>query len=122
MAAMLLQTLPAPNLERWVHVGSTSQGDSAIDPQSITRTGDLATVVVRTSIHRSQTTGGPVVGVMRYAFNCRTRRGRLEVADLYRGDGTFVGSTVNEDPEEPVARRSPDGEALELACRPSGQR
>ena len=117
LALLALQTLPSPTLDRWETTGSDNRGESAIDPQSMIRSGDRVTAIVRTRIHRSASTGQPVVGVMRYSFNCRTNFARMESADIYNGDGGFVGSTGNDGPEEAVAPESPNAAALARVCR-----
>jgi hypothetical protein len=116
LAAMALQTMPSPSLDRWERTGSDSAGESAIDPQSIGRSGDVVTVIVRTRINRSDTTGGPILGVMRYTYNCRTNHARMGAADIYDGEGAFITTTENLEPEEPITPNSPNARTRDRIC------
>src|ERR1041384_6106227 len=101
IASLFLQILQPLTIDRWVSTGSDAEGTTAIDPQSIRRAGNIVQVIVRTRINRSST-GRPIIGVMRFAYNCRTGTARLQVADIYREDGSFIGRNQNPPPEEPV--------------------
>ncbi|HTU11990.1 MAG TPA: surface-adhesin E family protein [Allosphingosinicella sp.] len=116
LAALALQTMPAPTLDRWEGTGSDAIGESAIDPQSISRTGDVVTVIVRTRIHRSESTGGAILGVMRYTYNCRTDRVRMLAADVYDANGRFAG-TAEAGPEEQIRPDSPNQRTRDRVCR-----
>jgi len=117
LAAVALQTLPSPALERWEVLFTDERGDTAIDPQSISRSGDSVTAAVRTRLHRAPATGQPVIGVLRYVYNCRTSSARLERADLYGANGDFATSFEPEPPEEPVSPGSPSAMTMERVCR-----
>jgi len=116
LAAMALQTMPSPALERWEVTFTDSRGDSAIDPESISRSGDVVTVYVRTRLHRAPSTGQPVIGVLRYVFNCRTSSARLASADLYDGNGAFVTSHEESLEEQPVRPGTPVSTTMARIC------
>jgi len=117
IAATALQTLPSPALERWEVTFTDSRGESAVDPESISRSGDEVTANVRTRLHRAPSTGQPVGGVMRYVFNCRTSSARLERADLYDGAGAFVTSHEERLEEQTVRPGTPVSTTMERVCR-----
>src|ERR1051325_814319 len=101
-SALAMQVLGSPDTVRWESTGSDSAGETAVDPRSITRTGDVVRVNVRTRIHRSASTGRPIVGIMRYAYDCRANTARMEVTDVYQADGRFVGTSRNDQPAEVI--------------------
>ena len=89
LLAMAMQMLTAPGLDRWEVIAGNGQQGLAVDPQSIRRTGDRATIVVRTPTGQ---TSGPVIVVMRYSYDCVRNTVTREAGNFYRADGTFVGA------------------------------
>jgi hypothetical protein len=117
LAAMAFQSLPSPMLERWEGVTSDAAGSSAIDPQSIRRSGDQVSVLVRTRIHRTASNGGPAMGVLRYVFDCRANTVRQDGSEVYEGDGRFIGASDARTLEEPIRAGSPNLAVRERICR-----
>jgi hypothetical protein len=89
VAALALQTLPAPDTVRWEAAGEDQAGRYAIDPASIVRDGDVVRFLLRAEGASAQA-DGTNLAVVRYEIDCRARTVAAESADFYRQDGTFA--------------------------------
>lgn len=119
LAAAAMQSLPAPTLDRWHRVGGDDRGDVAVDPQSIDRSGDEVTALVRIDVVRGTRTGTRVVGVLRYVYNCRASTYRMEAADLYDADGRFIGApplSPENRTDAPVPPDTPNATVRDYLC------
>ena len=92
LAALALQSLPAPTLPRWQTIGGGETGSYAVDPESISRSGDEVSALVRIDVTRGERTGARVGGVLRYVYDCRADTLRVEAGDLYDATGRFLGA------------------------------
>lgn len=113
LAAMALQTLPSPGLDRWQDVAADGQNRLAVDPQSISRTGARATLIVRA---RLQQDGAAILGVMRYSYDCEANTVSREGGDIYGADGRFLGAVGAGDANQAIPPRSLQATLRELAC------
>ncbi len=118
LAALALQTMPAPTLDRWQRVGGDERGAFAVDPESIRRSGDEVTALVRIEVTRGARTGERVVGVLRYVYDCRADTYRMEAGDLYNATGAFIGSApIPENaPAVPVPPETPNASVRDHLC------
>ena len=116
LAALLLQSLPAPATAPWEPLGTPRGGvTNAVDPASIVRTGDNVAIRMR-SVRAPADPEGNTTAVIGFTIDCRGRTATLEGVDLYKADGSFNRSIAGDDPR-PVGS-DPDQRALfERACR-----
>lgn len=89
LAALALQTLPSPDLDRWRELAARGEQQFAVDPQSVTRSGTRVSVLVRA---RTRDAEGPAVGVVRYSYDCAANSVTRETGDVYDGGGHFLGT------------------------------
>jgi hypothetical protein len=117
-AALLLQSMPAPGTAQWEPLGPPRDGvTSAIDPASIARSGDRATIRMR-AVRTAPDPDGMTVAVIGFTIDCRARTATLEGVDLYRPDGSFGRSVSGDDPR-PIGSDPEQRALLERACRPA---
>jgi len=115
-AALLVQTLPAPGSEQWEPFGPTVPGmTNAVDPASIARSGDTATIRIR-STRAAADPEGLNVAVAAFTIDCRRRTATLDGVDLYKTDGSFGRSVPGEDPQ-PISSNPMQRAIYERACR-----
>jgi hypothetical protein len=117
LAAMAVQTLPAPGPDRWQDFAAEGQNRLAVDPQSISRAGTHATLIIRASL---QTEGAPVLGVMRYSYDCEANTVTRETGDIYGADGAFLGSVGAGDHNQAIPPNSLQSRLRALACATPG--
>ena len=106
LAAMLVQSMPAPANVQWETVGTPRGGIAfAVDPASIARTGDRVTFRMR-SLRDTPDEQGIKIAVIGYEMNCRARTAAMTAIDLYKADGSFdhaIPSTSFDDDPQPVS-------------------
>src|SRR5688572_22922153 len=89
LAALLVQSLPAPGAATWEPLGAPRDGmANAVDPASIARTGDRVALRMR-SVRTAPDPDGMTMAVIAFTIDCRARTAELEGVDLYRPDGSF---------------------------------
>ena len=103
LAALLVQSMPAPGTVQWETVGAPRGGIAfAVDPASIARTGDRVTFRMR-SLRDTPDEQGIKTAVIGYEMNCRARTAAMTAIDLYRADGSFdhaiPGASFDDDPQ-----------------------
>lgn len=115
-AALLAQTLPAPDSAQWEPLGAPQGGMSnAVDPASIARTGDRVALRMR-SQRSAPDPDGMTVAMIAFTIDCRARTATLDGVDLYRPDGSFGRSVPGDDPR-PVGNDPMQRALFERACR-----
>ena len=119
LAALLIQSLPAPGAAQWEPFGPP-RADVAnqVDPASITRNGDRVSLRVR-MVRPAPAPDGMSSAVAAFILDCRARTAQLDGLDFYKADGSFGRSLHGED-AVPVSNDDPMQRALfERACRPA---
>jgi len=92
IAAMLLAVLaqvPDPFGDRWQLVSEDSDASYAIDPATITREGDRATVVIRARV-TSDSALPFQIAVTRTHFDCAQQLTGIQAAQAYDAAGTQI--------------------------------
>lgn len=124
LAALALQSLPAPTLPDWQRVGGDASGEYAVYAPGIRRSGSEVTALVRIDVTRGERTGARVGGVIRYVYNCQAGTFRMEVGDLYNAQGEFIGAAPFR-PEHltdrPVPADTPSASVRDYLCQRQAQ-
>lgn len=114
--AALFQTLPAPGAAQWEPLGPARGGvANSVDPASIVRTGDRATIRMR-AVRNAPDPGGMTTAVIAFTIDCRARTATLDGIDLYAADGSF-GRSIGGDDAAPVGDDPEQRALFERACR-----
>lgn len=114
-AALLIQSLPAPDAAQWEPFGPPQEGmATAIDPASIARSGNEVAFLLR-QVRAAPDPEGMTVAVIAYTIDCRARTATLEDVDLYRTDGSFGRSIAGDDPR-PITRDPMHRALFERVC------
>jgi len=110
---------PSPTLSRWEHVGGDDKGQFSIDPQTMSWQGRRVRVFVRLQL-TSDGQNEPIIGVMRYVYDCNAKTARVEQIDVFDMDGNLQHSTPTEPgdmQDEPIAAGTPNEAVTARVCR-----
>jgi hypothetical protein len=118
LLAMAMQALPAPTLERWEDLAVNGQNRVAVDPQSISRTGNRATLIIRS---RAQQAAGMMTAVTRYRYDCAANLVTRESMDIYAQNGAFLGTVGVGRQNQSIPAASLQATLRNVACGESGQ-
>ena len=124
LAALLLQSMPAPDSAQWETVGTPRGGIAfAVDPASIARTGDRVTFRMR-SLRDAPDEQGIRTAVIGYEMDCRNRTAAMTAIDLYKADGSFdhaIPAASFDDDPQPVSNDPQQAAVMARVCRaPAG--
>ena len=124
LAIMAMQTFPAPAGPGWHQVGGDAAGSYAVYSESVRRSGDDVTAVVRIDVTRGARTGRRIIGVIRYVYHCAAGTYRMEAGDLYDADGTYMAPaplTAEHHGDRPVPENTPTSGVRDYLCRGQAQ-
>lgn len=116
-AALLLQSLASPTLPRWEAITTVNEETVAVDPRSIGRSGNRATLTMRT---RVQDPNGLIFAVMRYSYDCAANTVTREAAEMFDLNGRFLGAAGAGDPNQPITAASLHATLRDRACGARG--
>ena len=117
LAALALQSMPAPGLARWAPVEAEGVEDVAVDPRSVSRSGNSASLIIRTRI---QDLNGIVTAIMRYRYDCAANTVIREAGEMYDPAGNFLGAAGAGDANQPIPPASLQAVLRGVACGPQG--
>jgi hypothetical protein len=115
LAALALQSMPAPGMARWTPVAAEGVAGVAVDPRSISRAGNRATLIIRTRI---EDLNGMVTAVMRYRYDCAANTVTREAGEMYDPAGAFLGAAGAGAASQPIPAASLQATLRDMACGP----
>ena len=109
---------PSPTLARWEHVGGDDKGQFSIDPQTMQWTGRRVRVFVRLHL-KGEGADEPIIGVMRYVYDCTAHTARVEQIDVFDTEGKLQFSNPTElfdQKDEPIEDGTPNDVVTKRVC------
>lgn len=119
LAALLVQSLPAPGTAQWENVGTPNAGIGfALDPASIARSGNRVTFRMKATHQADEQ--GVTDAVMAFTMDCSAHTATMNAVDFYKADGSFARSLpaaeFDDDPQ-PVANAGPQHDIMTRVCQ-----